>query len=261
MPRAHTDAALRIFVDGRRFGFDEDEVVTFGRDPQSTVRLSNDVVSRWHIQLWRGPDGWELEDLGSANGTYVGDQRVHRYRIAVATDVWLGPPGRGVVVRIQPGAGGAPRRRRRGRPTSTMTTVKLLLLVAGVVTVGAGVFVLDWVTYDISGSGLAVPPQSQGLDFDAGKISLVASAVGGLVGVLGLQEALSRPVVGLILVAGAGVTAVATLYFMSDVKDLTFTVPGLTVTLDASLAAGGPVTLVGAALLALAGLLFALERE
>ena len=259
MPRPGTASAVHVYIGGRSYRFGGDEVVTVGRDPGSSIRVTNELVSRDHVQIWHGATGWELEDVGSTHGTYVGEQKVARYRITSATDVWLGPPGRGMAMRLEPAAGGRHGRQRVGPSPATLQrfrTLELLLLIGSVATVGVGVFLLDWVTYDISGSGLIVPRQSAGLDFDAGKVSVIASGISGLVGVMGLREALSRQVVGFILVVGAVATGVATVYFISDVKDQTIAVPGLSVTVDASLAAGGPVTLVGAGVLAVAGLLF-----
>ncbi len=53
-----------------------DEPLLVGRDPQSGVVLAEPSVSRRHAQLVRRDDALILEDLGSAVGTYVNDQRV-----------------------------------------------------------------------------------------------------------------------------------------------------------------------------------------
>ncbi|MBO0694082.1 MAG: FHA domain-containing protein, partial [Acidimicrobiaceae bacterium] len=52
-----------------------------GRDPTTTVRVDHHSVSRVHARLsWRphperGP-GWVIEDLGSANGTWIDGRRI-----------------------------------------------------------------------------------------------------------------------------------------------------------------------------------------
>ena len=52
--------------------------VHLGRLSSNEVCLPLDLrASRRHALLRRGPDGWMLEDLGSANGTYIGQRRVH----------------------------------------------------------------------------------------------------------------------------------------------------------------------------------------
>src|SRR6188472_575566 len=53
-----------------------DQPIVIGRDPLSGVVLSEPSVSRRHAQIVRREDTLVLEDLGSAVGTYVNDQRV-----------------------------------------------------------------------------------------------------------------------------------------------------------------------------------------
>ena len=53
-----------------------DQPVIIGRDPLSGVVLSEPSVSRRHAQLLQRDDALVLEDLGSAVGTYVNDERV-----------------------------------------------------------------------------------------------------------------------------------------------------------------------------------------
>jgi DNA-binding response OmpR family regulator len=47
--------------------------IVFGRDADCDVRLPDGSVSRRHAALERGADGFVLEDLGSKNGTFVGN--------------------------------------------------------------------------------------------------------------------------------------------------------------------------------------------
>ncbi|BCS34192.1 hypothetical protein TBR22_A34210 [Luteitalea sp. TBR-22] len=53
-----------------------DQPIVIGRDPLSGVVLAEPSVSRRHAQLIRREDAIVLEDLGSAVGTFVNDQRV-----------------------------------------------------------------------------------------------------------------------------------------------------------------------------------------
>lgn len=57
----------------------EGDVVTIGRKAENDVALPLDLrVSRFHAQLTRNAAGqWELEDLDSTNGTFVGRRRIH----------------------------------------------------------------------------------------------------------------------------------------------------------------------------------------
>jgi pSer/pThr/pTyr-binding forkhead associated (FHA) protein len=51
--------------------------LSIGRDPRSDLCLALDpLVSSAHARLVQDGQGYWLEDLGSRNGTFVGDQRI-----------------------------------------------------------------------------------------------------------------------------------------------------------------------------------------
>lgn len=56
------------------------ETITLGRDPASDIHLNNVNVSREHLRFELSPTGYySVEDLGSANGTFLNDERLsHR---------------------------------------------------------------------------------------------------------------------------------------------------------------------------------------
>lgn len=56
--------------------------VTIGRDPESDIFLDNAGVSRNHARFELTPGGYVLEDLGSANGTFLNDEQVAKKSIA-----------------------------------------------------------------------------------------------------------------------------------------------------------------------------------
>jgi predicted component of type VI protein secretion system len=74
---------IRLSLKGRpirsyRF---KQETVTVGRDPDSDVFLDNPGVSRQHLTLHGTPRGYyEVEDLGSANGTILNDKAIQGKR-------------------------------------------------------------------------------------------------------------------------------------------------------------------------------------
>ncbi len=69
---------------GTRFPLTSGSVV-IGRDPSAGVRLADSSVSRLHARLTLEAGTWILEDLGSANGTWVDGERLAG-RVEVAAD-------------------------------------------------------------------------------------------------------------------------------------------------------------------------------
>lgn len=50
--------------------------VTIGRAADATVMLADDYVSNHHAKLSPRGDEWLLEDVGSTNGTFIGDRKI-----------------------------------------------------------------------------------------------------------------------------------------------------------------------------------------
>lgn len=50
--------------------------ISIGRDPMSDIPLNDPEVSRYHAQMTRTNSGYQLQDMGSTNGTFVDDQRL-----------------------------------------------------------------------------------------------------------------------------------------------------------------------------------------
>jgi len=51
-------------------------IVALGRRPDNDIVLTDRLVSGHHAQVVCTPDGCEFVDLGSSNGSWVGEQRV-----------------------------------------------------------------------------------------------------------------------------------------------------------------------------------------
>lgn len=52
------------------------DVLTIGRDPISDIVIEDPEISRHHAKLTRTPEGYELQDMGSTNGSFVDGQRL-----------------------------------------------------------------------------------------------------------------------------------------------------------------------------------------
>jgi putative nucleotidyltransferase with HDIG domain len=56
--------------------WESSERLRIGRHEPCEVRLDDASVSRQHAEIFPGPRGWRLRDLGSTNGTYLNGNRV-----------------------------------------------------------------------------------------------------------------------------------------------------------------------------------------
>lgn len=65
-------------VSGSTFGkvFPVRPMMTMGRSQDCDICIPSEEISRHHAKLHLVPDGVMVEDTGSANGTYVNDQRI-----------------------------------------------------------------------------------------------------------------------------------------------------------------------------------------
>ena len=53
-----------------------DAPILIGRGSDAQIRLDDDYVSTRHARIASAGDQWYVEDLGSTNGTYLGNQRL-----------------------------------------------------------------------------------------------------------------------------------------------------------------------------------------
>lgn len=52
------------------------DVITLGRDITNDIVINDPEASRHHLRLTKGVTGYNIEDLGSTNGTFIGGQRI-----------------------------------------------------------------------------------------------------------------------------------------------------------------------------------------
>ena len=71
---------VRLSLKGRpirTYTFNKPDI-TIGRDPGSDIFLDNTGISREHARIEHTPEGFLVEDQGSANGTFLNDRVVTR---------------------------------------------------------------------------------------------------------------------------------------------------------------------------------------
>lgn len=83
MESAEQILQIKVSLKGRllktlRFSGNE---INVGRDPDSDICLDNPGISRQHCRLVRGNTGFLLQDLDSANGTYLNDSPIRRCEV------------------------------------------------------------------------------------------------------------------------------------------------------------------------------------
>ena len=86
-PSAPKPTPLKLFVrTGLSAGaeFEPTGEFVIGRGSGCLVQLKDDVVSRGHCKVFWEQGRWWVEDLKSANGLFIGEQRITREPIATA---------------------------------------------------------------------------------------------------------------------------------------------------------------------------------
>jgi DNA-binding NtrC family response regulator len=79
------DASMK----GQSFTFARDEVL-IGAAPETDIYVNDRSVSREHLAIRQSDAGWTLNDLGSTNGTWIGEMRIDRVTVHHAVVVRTG---------------------------------------------------------------------------------------------------------------------------------------------------------------------------
>lgn len=64
--------------------------LVLGRHPDCDVVLDDPTVSRRHLAVRPAEDGWIARDLGSRNGSWLGEARLGRARVVPGDELVLG---------------------------------------------------------------------------------------------------------------------------------------------------------------------------
>jgi phage tail-like protein len=81
-------------ADGERVVTLRQPQYTIGRNPARDLHLDSPVVSNMHGRIEAGPQGAQLIDLGSTNGTFIGERRLppnQPYPLVPGEEVRIGP--------------------------------------------------------------------------------------------------------------------------------------------------------------------------
>ena len=116
-PQEPGPVPLRVRALDRDFTLSGDDALTIGRHRESALRLDDPRVSRLHAVVRRDQDGWLVEDVGSANGTFADGHRVTQLRIDGDLSLLLGDARSGVRLDLSPAAEQVPAGRETGVPT------------------------------------------------------------------------------------------------------------------------------------------------
>lgn len=99
---------IHIAVPGHPHVLRFRESVRLGRADRNDIVAPGEFVSSEHVEIRKTPEGWELVDLGSTNGTFVHGVHVSRVILGPQTRVRLGHPAAPEVTITVPGLGPAP---------------------------------------------------------------------------------------------------------------------------------------------------------
>jgi signal transduction histidine kinase len=75
--------------EGKQFDITE-PILSIGRDATNGIRLHDTEVSRRHAEVRHGDNGVRIADVGSANGTFVNNQRIDEVELNAGDHVTIG---------------------------------------------------------------------------------------------------------------------------------------------------------------------------
>lgn len=93
-------------------------ITTIGRKDDCDIRIPLGEVSRHHAELRRTSDGVQIRDLGSANGTFVNNERVKQHRLSPGDHLVIGPVVFTVQINGEPAAIHPVKTKLRTRPAT-----------------------------------------------------------------------------------------------------------------------------------------------
>lgn len=80
----------RLALDNRSWALEPHRPFTVGTDPSCDLVLDDAFVSRVHLELRCGDDGWQVTDLDSTNGTWVNEVGIRNARLGTRASLRAG---------------------------------------------------------------------------------------------------------------------------------------------------------------------------
>jgi pSer/pThr/pTyr-binding forkhead associated (FHA) protein len=77
-------------IEPRTFRLPAGSIKTIGRAPGADMIVDAALVSRVHCRLEAGPDGIDVVDLSSTNGTFVNNKRIERAAVSTGDRIRVG---------------------------------------------------------------------------------------------------------------------------------------------------------------------------
>ncbi len=91
----HAEGQLRVQAQGSDRLLAAGPSYSIGRDPDADIVVADPRVSWQHAVISKQGSGWQLQDSGSTNGTYLDQQRISQIAIAGDCEFRLGHPENG----------------------------------------------------------------------------------------------------------------------------------------------------------------------
>ncbi len=83
----------------QHWDFEHESIIRIGRSTDNNVVLYSAVVSRHHVELRKGDDGWEIVNLGT-NGTYLDGKRVAQVAVEDGIVIRLARSGPNIQIKL-----------------------------------------------------------------------------------------------------------------------------------------------------------------
>jgi len=69
------------------------ESLKIGREEDCQIILTDEVVSKYHLEIYPSEEGWWVRDLESMNGTYLNEERIQHALISKNSKIRIAPDG------------------------------------------------------------------------------------------------------------------------------------------------------------------------